>query len=188
VPPGDDAGQRRHDIRIGERVLRELHLRFRRFEVAARDIERRFGAVEGVLRDEPVVQEPQVHRPRLFGEGELRTRAFDGALALDETRLEVGRVDVGDDLPGAHGLALAHGETGHVAGDLRLHDGLPDGLQRARNRQPARERPALDIREVAGAELQRHRRPVRTGLACVALAGPQHDGAGQPGSQRQRDE
>ncbi len=39
-------------IRVAQRILRELHLRFRRLHAAARDVERRLGAVERVLRDE----------------------------------------------------------------------------------------------------------------------------------------
>ena len=61
--------------------------------------------------------------------------------------------------PARDRLALAHGELGDVAGDLRLDDRLANRLQRPGYRQPARERRALDVSEVGWRELQR--RPAR---------------------------
>ena len=76
VPLRDDAGERRDDRRILDRVLREPHLRLDRLQAALRDAVARFAAVERVLRDELLRQELVVHRPRLLRERELRLRAF----------------------------------------------------------------------------------------------------------------
>ena len=170
-----------------ERILRELDLRLGRLEVAARDVERRLGAVERILRDELVVEQPHVHRARLLGERELRARALDGADAIDEPRLEVGRIDVRDHLAGAHRLALAHGEPGDVAGDLGLDHRLAHRLQRARHRAASaraawsRRRPGRPARTAA------RRPPAAPPLRRVALLGrAQRDGAGEAADQRQR--
>ena len=134
--------------RVLDRVLREPHLRLGRLDAALRDAVARLAAVERVLRDELLRQQLVVHRPRLLGERQLRLRALERALALDELGLEVGGVDAREQLARLHRLALADGELADVARHLGLDRRLVDRLQRAGHRQPARERLALDVGEV----------------------------------------
>src|SRR5690349_17254825 len=178
VPLRNDAGKRRHDLGIGERVLRKLQLRLGRFDAAARDVERRLGVVERVLGYELVVEQPHVHRARLLGEPELRARALERTGAVDEPRLEIRRIDARDRLPGAHALAFPDRQADDVAGHFRLDHRLMHRLQRARHRQPARERRALDIGNIACDELQRDRRRI-AGTVSRAFARAERDGTGQ---------
>ncbi len=189
MAPGDDARERRDHVRVAQRVLRELQLRLGGLERAARDVVGRLGAVECVLRDELVVQQPHVHRARLLGERDLRPRAFHRTHAVDELRLQVGRFDVRDLLPGAHRLAFTDGQARDVPGDLGLHHGLAHRLQRARYRQPAREHVVFDVGQVGGCELQCNDR-LRGVLAVRrgALRRPERDGPREPADQRQHNQ
>ena len=64
---GDDAGQRRGDHGVLERVARDLHLRLRRLHAALRHVEARLGVVESVLRDEVLLQQRAIGRTGLLG-------------------------------------------------------------------------------------------------------------------------
>ena len=165
----DDPGKRRDDVRIGECVLRELHLRLRRLDVAAGDVIARLGIVEGVLRDEAVVEQPQVHRARLVGERQLGACALERTHPIGKARAQIGRIDPRKALARAHRIALAQRQVGDIAGDLGLDERLPHGLQRSRDRQPVRERQVLHANEIGCHEFQRNGaraiRPARSGIA-----------------------
>ena len=129
---------RSHD-RIAQGVSGELDLRFIGLQRALRDRKVALGAVVGILRDEALRQQRTVLGPRLFGERELRATRLERADAIGQLGFEIGGIEARQHLASFDGFAFADEYLTNISRDLRLYRGLIDGLQCARDRQPARQ-------------------------------------------------
>ena len=71
-----------------------------------------------VLRDEILLEQRLILRPRLFGQRELRAARFQRADAVGELRFEIGGVEADDRLSRLDRLALADHDLADLAGHL----------------------------------------------------------------------
>ena len=110
--------RRRHDG-VAQRVARQLHLRLVGLERALGHRQVALRAVVGGLRDEVLLEQRLVLRPRLFGQRELRAARFERADPVGELRFEIGGVEAHEHLPGLDRLALADHDLADLAGHLR---------------------------------------------------------------------
>ena len=166
------------DRGVAQRYPGELDLGLVGLERALAHRKVALGAVVRGLRDEILLEQRQILRPSLFGEGELRAARFQRTHAVVQPRFQVGRIEPGDRLSCPDRLTLAHHDLAEFAGHLGSDRGLVDRLQGARHRQPARKRMGLDRGQVGRVELERDRRRVSR-RGGRAIARPHDNGGGE---------
>ena len=191
VALGDDAAQRRDDIGVVQRIPRELDLRLRRLQVAARDAVRRLGAVERVLRDELVVAEGArsscaSSRRARAARGRFRPRRRDRRAGTRGRAMSM----CASFCPARTGSPSRTVELDDVAGDLRLDDRLVHRLQRPGDR--AASVPAACSRRTPGRPATNSQRDGRRALGRRlrgrALARAQRDRAREAADERHDDQ
>ena len=86
---------------VAQGISGELDLRLVGLERALGHRKVALRAVVRGLRDEILLEQRQVLRPRLFGQRELRAARFQRTDAVGELRFEIGGVEPGDRLSGS---------------------------------------------------------------------------------------
>ena len=192
VPLGDDARQRRRRTASFSALRASCTCASADFTLPRGDVEARLGVVERVLRDEVLLQQLLVGRPRLLGQRQLRSRRLERALPLDELRLEVGGVDAAEHLPGLTAspsrtvISRTSPETLAltVAGGTAARRRRPAASGRAPSPRPGRGRPARTRASPAARPCRG--RPRRWRPPCPAAGTPRRRWRRRPAARRRR--
>ncbi len=122
---------------------------FAKFEQRVRAFERRAGHVRRAARLVERLRQDEVGRLflRLHEARKLHLRDLHIRLEFLRVGEQLGHFEFAEQLPGLHGVAAVHGDIGEVARDLRIERRLLVRLQRARQRDPAMDVPALRARK-----------------------------------------
>ncbi len=161
--PGDAAGHRRHDVRLGELVARRRHRGARLLRLVLRRIEVRFRDVERGLRLLQLLlgHELRVLRVQLLGAGEgalrliavrlrlhgVRLRRGEAGLRLLQVRFVNRRVDLQQEVALVDEIPLLHRDPRDTAGDVRADVDLLLGLDLAARRDCGHQVAAADLLE-----------------------------------------
>jgi hypothetical protein len=177
------AADRRAHGGIVEQQLRLRQLRLRRLHRRGLRAPGRVGGVEGVLRNEVLLDQLRVDLScalvlRQAGAGRLQR-----GRALGQLDLQRRGVELHQHLTRGDPLAFAHMHGPHLGRQLGAHGGLRHGLYRAGQCQLHRQRPRRQAHQVGSGKLQR-RHFLLAGLRLSRLAAQRHRGCGSHQSQQ----